>query len=62
MLSIVTGVMDTPVERVRGRARGGGWNFRVPGLPGESHGGHPLGGRNDLMVTVAPRSGKTLLR
>ena len=43
MGSVTTGVMATPVERVHGRARGGGWNIQVPGLPGKSHGATPSG-------------------
>jgi hypothetical protein len=62
MVSVVTGVMDAPLGRVRGRARGGGWACRAPGLPGESHGATPSGGRNDLMVTVAPCVRKLLLQ
>ena len=43
MGSVNTGVMDTPVERVHGRARGGGWKIRVPGLPGRVTGATPRG-------------------
>jgi hypothetical protein len=52
MGSVKTGVMDAPVERTRGRARGGGWAYRPPGplRPLKGSRGHPLGDRNDLMV------------
>jgi hypothetical protein len=55
MVSIVTGVMDAPVGRVHGWARGAAGPAGPPDFRG-SHEGHPLGGPNDLMRTVAPAS------
>ena len=55
MGSVNTGVMDAPVERTRGWARGGGWAYRAARTRAAPEGGsrgYPLGGRNDMMVGV----------
>jgi hypothetical protein len=64
MRSVVTGVAKALVERVRRRARGGGWACLAPGPlrpPLRGHGATPSGAVTTLMVAVAPWVRKPLL-
>jgi hypothetical protein len=63
MGSVVTGAMDALVERVRRRPEGvaGPAGHPDPCGPPAGSRSHPLGGRNDLMVAVAPWVRKPLL-